>query len=91
MVFFVYMLRCRDGSLYTGITNDLKKRMEQHSRGRGSKYVRARRPFRLVYTEDAGDKSSALKREIEIKRLSRQEKIRLLNTYFISNRNNNNP
>jgi len=78
-MFLVYILRCRDGSLYTGITNDLKKRMEQHAKGVGSKYVRSRRPFKLVYTEEIGDKSSAMKRENEIKQLSRQEKIMLLN------------
>jgi len=78
MDFIVYILKCRDGSLYTGITNDLKKRMEQHAKGTGSKYVRSRRPFRLAYTEEVGDKSSAMKRENEIKMLSRYQKMRLI-------------
>jgi putative endonuclease len=78
MAFFVYMLRCRDGSLYTGIARDLEKRMEQHSRGRGSKYVRSRLPFRLVYLEEFGTKSGAMVRENQIKSLPRKEKARLI-------------
>jgi predicted GIY-YIG superfamily endonuclease len=78
MGYVVYILRCRDGSLYTGITNDLERRLEQHSSGKGSKYVRTRMPFRLVYTEEASDKSSALRRELEIKSLTRSEKFALV-------------
>lgn len=76
-MFFVYILRCRDGSLYTGIAKDLERRMREHSSGKGSRYVRTRRPFRLVYSEEAPDMSAALKRENEIKRLPRWEKAAL--------------
>lgn len=78
MAFFVYVLRCRDGSLYTGSTRDLKKRMERHSNGRGSKYVRSRLPFRLVHFEEAGTLSEAMKRENQIKGMSRSEKAELI-------------
>ena len=72
--YFVYILRCRDGSLYTGITNDLDKRLKAHSEGRGSRYVRRKMPFELVYVEKIGEKSNALKRELEIKPLAKAEK-----------------
>ena len=78
MAYHVYVLRCRDGSLYTGITNDLERRLRAHEAGRGSKYVRTRRPFRLVYSEEAEDRSSALKAEIRIKGMARQEKLRMI-------------
>lgn len=76
-MFHVYMLRCRDGTLYTGYARDLKKRLETHSRGKGSKYVKSRRPFKLVYSEKLETKSQAMKRENEIKSLNRHEKCRL--------------
>lgn len=79
MAFFVYILRCRDRSLYTGMCTDVRKRMETHAKGKGSKYVRTRRPFRLVHLEEHQTKSQAMKREYEIKQLPRHEKIRLLN------------
>jgi putative endonuclease len=72
------MLRCRDGSLYTGITNDLPKRLEAHTAGKASKYTRSRRPVRLAYSEPRRSKSAALKREAAIKRLCRAEKDRLI-------------
>lgn len=78
MAFFVYVLRCRDGSLYTGIARDLEKRMEQHSRGRGSRYVRSRLPFRLVYSEVLGSLSQAMRRENHIKGLARAGKEELV-------------
>jgi putative endonuclease len=78
MAFFVYILRCRDGSLYTGIARDLEKRMKQHSLGRGSRYVRSRLPFRLVYSEEFGSLPGAMRRENEIKRLARAEKAGLV-------------
>ncbi len=71
---FVYILRCVDGSLYTGITNDLICRCEQHNAGTASRYTRSRLPVVLVYQEAQGSRSVALKRELEIKTLSRQEK-----------------
>ena len=70
----LYMLRCRDGSLYTGITTDVEKRLEAHRAGKGAKYTRGRAPMELVYRESCGSHSDALKRELEIKKLSRQEK-----------------
>ena len=77
-MFFVYMLKCKDGSFYTGITNNLKKRLGNHRNGTGSKYVRSRLPFELVYSEEVQNKSQALKRELKIKALSRKEKINLI-------------
>lgn len=73
----VYLLRCRDGSLYTGITNDLAHRLESHRRGKGSAYTRSRLPVKLAYQERASDRGSALKREAAIRRLSRAEKLAL--------------
>ncbi|HIC81362.1 MAG TPA: GIY-YIG nuclease family protein [Chromatiales bacterium] len=74
----VYMVQCSDGTLYTGITNDLGRRLDQHNNGDGAKYTRARRPVRLVYREEAADKSAALRREIALKRLSSIQKRRLI-------------
>ena len=73
----VYILRCRDGSLYTGITNDLPKRLQTHAAGKASKYTRSRLPVTLAYTEPQKSKSAALKREAAIKRLPRSQKIKL--------------
>lgn len=75
---FVYMLRCRDGSLYTGIALDVAARLEQHQSGKGAKYTRGRGPLELVYTEQCPDKSTALKRELGIKALTRQKKLELI-------------
>jgi len=72
------MVQCSDGTLYTGITNDLGRRLDQHNNGDGAKYTRARRPVRLVYREEAADKSAALRREIALKRLSSIQKRRLI-------------
>lgn len=74
----VYLLWCRDGSLYTGITNDLPKRLKSHAAGRASKYTRSRLPVRLAYIEPQRSKSMALKREAAIKKLSRRQKNALL-------------
>jgi predicted GIY-YIG superfamily endonuclease len=74
----VYLLRCSDGSLYTGITNDLPKRLKAHAAGRASKYTRSRLPVKLAYSEPRKSKSAALKRELAIKRLRRAEKDRLV-------------
>ncbi len=73
----VYLLRCCDGTLYTGITNDLPQRLESHRRGTASAYTRARLPVTLAYQEAIADRSSALKREAAIRRLSRAEKVAL--------------
>ena len=77
---YVYILRCYDGSLYTGWTTDLKQRVKAHNEGKGAKYTRSRRPVELVYHEEFGTKSEALKREAAIKRLSREEKLPLINS-----------
>lgn len=79
MAWFVYMLRCGDGSLYTGYTDDVARRLAVHQSGKGGKYTRSHLPVELVYQEELPDKSAALRREIAIKRLSRQEKLALLN------------
>lgn len=70
-----YLLECADGTLYCGITNDLDKRIAAHNAGEGAKYTRSRLPVRLAYTETCAGKSVALKREYEIKRLSRARKL----------------
>lgn len=77
---YVYILRCADKSLYTGITIDVEKRVQEHNEdnNKGAKYTRARRPVELVYQETLADRSGATKREIEIKKLSRKQKIRLI-------------
>lgn len=75
--FFVYLLRCSDGSLYCGWTTDLQKRLAVHNSGLGAKYTRARRPVELVYFEEHPDKRLAMKREYEIKHLTRAEKLML--------------
>jgi len=73
----VYLLRCRDGSLYAGITNDLTRRLQSHHRGKASAYTRSRRPLALAYHESQPDRGAALKREAAIRRLSRAEKLAL--------------
>ncbi len=70
----LYILRCADNTLYTGITTDVDKRFRAHSCGKGAKYTRGRGPLELVYREECGDHSTALKRELEIKALTREEK-----------------
>ncbi len=75
----VYILRCGDGTLYTGCTNDLPHRLRVHQRGKGAKYTRSRLPVELVYQETVQDKSQALRREAAIKRLSRSDKLALVN------------
>ncbi len=74
----VYIVVCRDRSLYTGITNDLHKRLAAHQHGSASRYTRSRRPVRLVYQEGCRNRSVALRREAAIKRLSRQAKLLLV-------------
>lgn len=74
----LYILKCSDGSLYAGITNDLKRRLMQHGAGRASRYTRGRRPVRIVYRESCESRSHALKREWAVKALSRKEKEELI-------------
>jgi len=77
---YVYIVRCCDNTLYTGISTDPATRVTEHNSGQnGAKYTRARRPVVLIYTEPAASRSAALKREIAIKRLSRQDKLGLIN------------
>ncbi len=73
-----YMLRCADGTLYTGWTNDLERRLQAHNAGRGAKYTRSRLPVELVYREEFATKEEAMSREWHLKRLPRTEKLRLV-------------
>ena len=75
---YVYILRCGDGTYYTGITTDVQKRLEAHRSGKGAKYTRGRGPLELVYSEVCEDHSHALKRECALKALKRQEKENLI-------------
>lgn len=75
---YTYILKCSDGTLYTGWTNDLEKRLKAHNAGNGSKYTRARRPVELVYYEEYADRLDAMRREYAIKQLSREEKLKLI-------------
>ncbi len=84
MAAYVYMLRCKDGSLYTGWTNDLQHRLAAHNAGKGAKYTRGRGPLYLVYTEELSDKETALKREAAIKKLTRAEKLALCVAWNLS-------
>ena len=74
MSFFCYMVECADGTFYTGWSTDPERRVKVHNAGRGAKYTRMRRPVKLIYLEELPDKSSALKRERAIKKLSRKRK-----------------
>lgn len=75
---YVYILECADGTLYTGYTTDVERRVEEHDSGEGAKYTRGRTPVDLVYNERFEDRSSAMRREYEIKELSRAQKERLV-------------
>ena len=78
MSYWLYILRCGDGTLYTGITTDVERRLETHRSGKGAKYTRGRGPLELVYREACADRSAALRRELEGKALSREEKLALI-------------
>ncbi|MDR2195163.1 MAG: GIY-YIG nuclease family protein [Gallionellaceae bacterium] len=78
MTWICYVLQCADDTLYCGITRDLDKRIVAHNAGAGAKYTRARLPVRLVYSEFCADKSAALRREMEIKRLRREVKLKMI-------------
>ena len=80
MSYFAYIVKCSDKTLYTGITTDVKRRVDEHnSSQKGAKYTKLRRPVTLVYTETAKNRSEASKREYRIKKLSRSEKLELIN------------
>lgn len=78
MSWTVYLLRCRDGTLYAGATNDLERRLAAHQAGRGAAYTRSRRPVRVVYSERQPDRGAALRREAALKRLPRRAKLELV-------------
>lgn len=78
-IWYVYTLQCADGTLYTGITNNLDRRLKAHNAGTASKYTRVRRPVAMVYQEETDTKGNALRRELQIKSMSRQQKMDLLN------------
>ena len=75
---YTYILKCKDGSLYTGWTNDLEQRVAAHNTGKGAKYTKARRPVELVYFEEFGTKEQAMKREYAIKQMARKDKLELV-------------
>ncbi len=78
---YIYILKCGDDTLYTGWTTDLERRLRCHNSGKGAKYTRCRLPVKIVYSEEFEDKSSALKRECEIKKISRDKKLLLIEQY----------
>ena len=79
---FVYIARCNDGTLYTGITNNLEKRIAAHNSAKeGARYTRPRRPVKLVYSKEAGSKSAASRLEYEIKKMTREKKMKLVNNF----------
>jgi putative endonuclease len=80
MSFYVYILLCMDGSFYTGYTNDLQERTKQHENGKGAKYTKSHRPKKVAYVEVFGSRSSAMKREKAIKKLSHQQKQDLISS-----------
>ncbi|KAA0231389.1 GIY-YIG nuclease family protein [candidate division KSB1 bacterium] len=75
--YFVYLLRCSDGTLYTGTTNDLRRRVQQHNAGKGARYTAGRRPVALVYVEICASRSEALRREAALRKLSHRQKLSL--------------
>ncbi|MDQ0350379.1 putative endonuclease [Alkalibacillus filiformis] len=77
-MYYIYMLRCKDGSLYTGYTNDVESRVAKHQTGEAAKYTRAKLPVQLVYQEEFETRSEAMKREVAIKKLSKREKEELV-------------
>ena len=80
MAYFIYILKCSDETLYTGIATDVNRRVDEHNNSaKGAKYTKIRRPVELVYSEESENRSSASKREYEIKKLSRKQKLELVN------------
>jgi putative endonuclease len=78
MEYSVYIVKCNDDTLYTGISNDVDNRVSKHNSGKGAKYTKSRQPVRLVYAKVIGTKSDALKEEYRIKQLNRSEKLKLI-------------
>lgn len=81
-MYYVYLLKCSDGTLYCGYTNDLEKRVKTHNAGLGAKYTRSRLPVELLYSERYDEKSDALKREYFIKHLKRKDKLNLIEEFY---------
>lgn len=77
--YFIYIVRCRDGTLYTGYTNDIEERIRKHNRGEGAKFTRGRVPVELVYWEEFSTREEAMQREWAIKQLDRKKKLNLVN------------
>ena len=80
-MWYIYIIQCRDGKLYTGITNNLNRRLTEHNLGRGCRFTRSRKPVKLVYCQKLPGKSEALRREIEIKKLNRSQKLDLVKAF----------
>lgn len=78
LTWYVYLVQCADGTLYTGCTNDVIKRIKTHNEGNGAKYTRSRLPVKLVYQEEVSDRSQAQQREAQLKKFTRQEKLQLI-------------
>ncbi|MDY6011684.1 GIY-YIG nuclease family protein [Clostridium sp.] len=78
---YVYIIKCKDNSLYTGWTNNLERRFKAHTEGKGAKYTRGRGPLELVYFEEFDDKVEAMKREYEIKKMSRENKLDMIKNF----------
>lgn len=78
---YVYIIKCKDNSLYTGWTNNLERRFKAHTEGKGAKYTRGRGPLELVYFEEFEDKIEAMKREYEIKKMSRKNKLEMIKNF----------
>jgi len=85
-MWYVYIIECKDRKLYTGITNDLKRRLAEHNSGNGGRFTKVRKPVILVHCEEKKTRSEALKREAEIKRLRRAEKLALVRSRSFSHR-----
>jgi len=79
-IWFLYLVRCKDNSLYTGITTDVKRRFTEHQSGKGAKYLRGKSPLKLVYQQSVGSHADALKAEINIKKLCKKDKERMILT-----------
>ncbi|MEI6864127.1 MAG: GIY-YIG nuclease family protein [Candidatus Adlerbacteria bacterium] len=82
-MYFVYILECKDGSLYTGIATDVARRFAEHQQGIGSHYTRARKAKKIVYTEECANRSVASKREAEVKKMSRAQKLMLVKSAIV--------
>lgn len=82
---YTYILRCRDGTFYTGISNNVEARLQQHNSGKGAVYTRGRRPVKLIYSETFVDHSQAAKREYALKQLTRKQKLNLIKDWSANN------